>query len=229
MTTFVLIHGAYQGGWIWQPVATRLRDLGHLVFAPTLDGCGERADQLRPGITTETQARELAGFLWSEDLEDVVLVGASAGGMVMAKIAELAREHISRLVFSDALALMHGEKIRDIVSGSGHIETDLATGPSRDDRLKGFLRHLDPALAEWAADRSTLHPIACFTEPVVLEKFWQQDWRAVVISCRQAERPGEAHLRRAAQALDATWRELDTGHFPMLSQPDELVRIILDG
>jgi len=110
MTTFVLIHGAYQGGWIWKLVAMRLRDGGHLVYAPTLDGCGERAAQLRPGITTETQAEEVAGFLWSEDIRDVVLVRASAGGMVMAKTAELARERISRLVFSDALALMDGEK-----------------------------------------------------------------------------------------------------------------------
>ena len=86
MTNFVLIHGAFQGGWIWKTVATRLRTEGHLVFTPTLDGCGERAYQLRPGITTETQAEELAKFLWSEDLHDLVLVGASAGGMVMAKI-----------------------------------------------------------------------------------------------------------------------------------------------
>jgi hypothetical protein len=54
VTTFVLVHGAYQGGWIWKEVATRLRDQGHCVFVPTLDGCGERAYQLRPGISTET-------------------------------------------------------------------------------------------------------------------------------------------------------------------------------
>jgi alpha-beta hydrolase superfamily lysophospholipase len=45
MATYVLLHGAYQGGWIWQPVATRLRATGHTVYAPTLDGCGERAHQ----------------------------------------------------------------------------------------------------------------------------------------------------------------------------------------
>ena len=76
MTTFVLIHGAFQGGWIWKPVASRLREVGHLVFAPTLDGCGERAYQLRPGITTETQAEELAKFLWSEDLRSDDPAGA---------------------------------------------------------------------------------------------------------------------------------------------------------
>ena len=229
MTTFVLIHGSYQGGWIWKPVATRLRDDGHLVYAPTLDGCGERAGQLRPGITTETQAAELAGFLWSEDLQDVVLVGASSGGMVMAKTAELARERVARLVFADALALMRGERIRDIVSGTASVETEYAAGPTREDRFKRFLLDMDKDLAEWAADRSTLHPIGVSTQPVVLEKFWNQEWDALVVFCRQAGKPGEAHQRRTAAALNARWVELDTGHYPMLSIPDALTRIILAG
>ncbi len=133
MTTFLLIHGAYQGGFIWKPVATRLRAAGHLVFAPSLDGCGERSDQLRPGITTETQAEELAKFLYSEDLQNVVVVGTSAGGMVMAALAERARPRIARLVFADALALLPGERIRDIVTRPAAIVTDVGTGPKRDD------------------------------------------------------------------------------------------------
>jgi hypothetical protein len=56
MSTFVLIHGSYQGGWIWQPVTTRLRDAGHTVYAPTLDGCAERKHQVRVGIATEDHA-----------------------------------------------------------------------------------------------------------------------------------------------------------------------------
>ena len=55
MATYVLIHGAYQGGWIWKPVATRLRAAGHTVYTPTLDGCGERHHLVRPGITVTTR------------------------------------------------------------------------------------------------------------------------------------------------------------------------------
>src|SRR5712671_5448471 len=60
MATYVLVHGSFQGGWIWQPVANRLRAAGHQVYALSLDGCGERKGQMRPGITTETQADEVA-------------------------------------------------------------------------------------------------------------------------------------------------------------------------
>jgi len=63
MTNFVLVHGSFQGGWIWQPVAKRLRALGHVVYTPTLQGCGERKHQIGPGITVTTQATELAELI----------------------------------------------------------------------------------------------------------------------------------------------------------------------
>ena len=173
MTAFVLIHGAYQGGWIWGRAATRLRAEGHVVLAPSLDGCGERTAQLRTGITTESQADEIAKLLFHEDLTDVVLVGTSSGGMVMAKVAELERERVARLVFIDALALMHGEKIRDIVTRSAPINTDVGTGRSRDDTLPALQASLPSEIAAWAAERFGLHPIAVFTQPVVLESFWE--------------------------------------------------------
>src|SRR5947207_10866863 len=75
VTAFVLVHGAYQGGWIWRSVADRLRAAGHHVFAPTLDGCAERAGALRAGITNTTHATEIARLMFYEDLSDAVVVG----------------------------------------------------------------------------------------------------------------------------------------------------------
>jgi pimeloyl-ACP methyl ester carboxylesterase len=229
MTTFVLIHGSYQGGWIWQPVANRLRAEGHQVWAPSLDGCAERGGQLRPGITTETQAAEIAQLLFYEDLDEIVLVGTSSGGMVMAKVAEIARERVGRLVFADALALRHGEAITDIVNRPASVNTGLALGPSREDAEGRLFADLEPDLRAWAVARYTLHPIGVHTLPVQLESFWSQSWDASVIYCRRAVNPGEAHQRRCAEALDARWHELDTGHYPMLSAPDDLARLIQGG
>jgi len=69
MANYVLVHGAYQGGWIWKPVVERLRAAGHVVHAPTLDGCAERHAQIRPGITLATHAQEIAQFLRFEPVQ----------------------------------------------------------------------------------------------------------------------------------------------------------------
>ena len=124
---------------------------------------------------------------------------------------------------------MHGERIADITGGPYSVHTELAVGPTREDRYNRFIQELDEESAAWAADRSTVHPIGCFFNPVVLDNFWDREWEASVIWCRQAGKPGEAHQRRCAEALGAQWHELDTGHFPMLTMPDDLIRIILHG
>ena len=161
MATFVLIHGSYQGGWIWKPVAERLRAAGHTVYAPTLDGCGERASQVRAGIDTESQADEVAQLLFYEDLDNVVLVGTSSGGMVVCRVAELIPDRIGRLVFVDALALLNGEKIRDIVKRSTAQAGGLTAGPSREDAANRLFADLDPAAkthGRWSATPSIRSP-----------------------------------------------------------------------
>jgi pimeloyl-ACP methyl ester carboxylesterase len=229
MADIVLIHGAYQGGWIWQRVVQRLTAGGHRVFAPSLDGCAERRHALRPGISTETHGGEIAELLFFEDLHDAVLVGTSSGGMVVCAAAERARERIGRLVFADALALFDGESIGDIVKRPTAVTTDLTTGPTREDAAGRMFAGLDDATRAWALDRYTPHPVAAMRDPVKLPGFWQQTWRASVIWCRQAVNPGQAHQHRAAERLGATWHELDTGHYPMVSAPDELSRLIVEG
>jgi pimeloyl-ACP methyl ester carboxylesterase len=227
MTTYLLIHGAYQGGWIWRDAAARLRAAGNLVLTPTLDGCAERRHALRPGVTTETQAEELASLLFHDDLRDVVLVGTSSGGMVLCHTAELVRERIRRLVFVDALALFDGERIGDIVTNRPpQVATELSVGPSREDAAGRLFGGLDPATREWALARYSLHPIACMQAPVRLDRFWNESWTASVIWCRRSANPPEAHQRRTAGRLNAQWFELETGHYPMLSMPAELARLI---
>jgi pimeloyl-ACP methyl ester carboxylesterase len=227
MATYVLVHGAYQGGWIWKLVAGRLRAAGHDVHGPTLDGCAERRQQLRPGITVSTQAEEIAQLMFYEDLRDVVLVGTSSGGMVISRAAERAADRIARLVFVDALALLPGERVADIVKRPAPMKTEVATGPTREDAEGRMFADLDPPLRAWALARYTLHPIAAMDAPMELGSFWDRRWKATVIRCRRAANPPEAHQRRTAERLGAPYLEMDTGHYPMLSQPEELTRLLL--
>jgi pimeloyl-ACP methyl ester carboxylesterase len=86
--TFVLVHGAWHGGWCWQRVADRLRDKGHRVFTPTLTGLGERSHLLRAGVDLKTHIADVANVLKWERLTDVVLCGHSYGGFVISGVAE---------------------------------------------------------------------------------------------------------------------------------------------
>jgi len=226
MANYVLIHGSFQGGWIWQRVAQRLRAQGHTVYAPTMEGCGERRHQLRPGIDTTTMANEVAELLFFEDLKDVILVGTSSGGMIACRTAELMRHRVRKLVLVDALALFPGERTRDIVIRPGPPATGLASGPSREEAATRLFEGLDAETLAWALDRYTPHPIGCSETPVRLNDFWDMSWDATVIWCRQAPNPGEAHQRRSCARLKAKWIEMDTGHYPMLTMPDELTALL---
>ena len=231
MATFVLVHGSFQGGWIWKPTAEELRRRGHSVYAPTLDGCGERRHHIRPGITIAAQARELADMLFYEDLRDVALIATSTGGLVACKTAELARDRIRRLAFVDALAPQPGERVSDIVQRGADTPpmptTDLTRGPTREELETRLFADLEPALRSWAVDRCTPHPIEASDAPGELDGFWAQEWPGTrVVRCRLSANPPEAHQRRTAERLNAEWLELDAGHYPMLSHPWELANML---
>ena len=231
MATYVLVHGSFQGGWIWKPTAEELRRRGHSVYAPTLDGCGERRHLIRPGITIAAQAREVADMLFYEDLRDVALVATSTGGLVVCKIAELARDRIRRLAFVDALAPQPGERVTDIVQRGANTPpmptTDLTRGPTREELESRLFADLEPDLRAWAVDRCAPHPIEASDAPGELDGFWAQEWPGTrVVRCRLSANPPEAHQRRTAERLGAEWLELDAGHYPMLSHPWELANMI---
>ena len=229
MSTYVLIHGSYQGGWIWKPTVGKLSEKGHTVYSPTLDGCGERAKFIRPGITITTQAEEISGFLHYQDLTDVVLVGTSTGGLVTCKTAELSRDRIQHIIFVDALAPQPGEKVADIVVRDPSYPvsfTELTRGPSKIEMEERLFQDLGPDLKKWAMDRVTMHPIEATDAPGELDGFWSQKWDATVIRCTLSANPSRNHQYRTAQKLEAQWHELEAGHYPMLSHPKELSQLL---
>ncbi|MGH7098898.1 MAG: alpha/beta fold hydrolase, partial [Stellaceae bacterium] len=100
------------------------------------------------------------------------------------------------------------------------------TGPSREDAEARMFADLTPDLRAWALAHYTPHPIAAMEEPVALKSFWTEAWQASVIRCRRSANPPEAHQHRTAERLAARYVELDTGHYPMLSMPDALARLL---
>ena len=214
MATYVLLHGAYQGGWIWRHVTPHLRAAGHTVFTPTLDGCAERRHALRPGIDTESQAAEIAELLFFEDLHDIVLVGTSCGGMVACRVAELARPRIGRIVLADALALFNGEAVSDHVKRPTAVTTDVATGPSPEDAANRMFISLPEPLKSWALARDHAAPDRRDAAAGEAGQLLAQDWKASVIWCRQSVNPPVAHQRRARETLKRAGMSWTPGHYP---------------
>src|SRR5574340_886568 len=109
MATFVLVHGGFHGGWCWKKVTPLLRAAGHEVYTPTLTGLGERVHLASPEIDLSTHIQDVVNVLEYEDLREVVLVGHSYGGMVIAGVADRAAPRVAHLVYFDALVAGDGE------------------------------------------------------------------------------------------------------------------------
>ena len=116
--TFVLVHGAWHGGWCWQRVADRLRNGGHKVFTPTLTGLGERSHLLRTGIDIGTHITDVVNVLKWERLSDVVLCGHSYGGFVISGVAEQMASAIRSIVFLDAFVPNDGDTTQNLTSAA---------------------------------------------------------------------------------------------------------------
>ncbi|MEM7071900.1 MAG: alpha/beta fold hydrolase, partial [Pseudomonadota bacterium] len=117
MTTYVLIHGGWFGGWCWREVADQLRAKGHLVFTPTLTGLGERSHLASPQITLQTHAQDIANVLIYEDLNDVILLAHSYSGMPVTLVPRLAPGRIQELIYLDAFVPEDGQMLNDLVDG----------------------------------------------------------------------------------------------------------------
>src|ERR1700751_2852840 len=111
MAIFVLVHGAWFGGWCWQKVIPFLEAAGHEVHAPTCTGLAERAPELSPEVGLDTHIHDIVGLVEEKNLHGVILVGHSYGGMVITGVVDQVPQRIAHLVYLDAFVPRDGESI----------------------------------------------------------------------------------------------------------------------
>ena len=227
MSTYVLVHGSYQGGWIWKPVSERLAARGHVVYRPTLQGSAERRREIRPDLSLADYGVEIADLFFYEDLTDVIFVGTSIGGMAVSEAAPKVAERIRRLIFIDALVPLPGESVPQINSRPPYDQRNVVYGPSPDSARGTIFAGLPPAVEDWALARYTQQAIKPTDDPVDLREFWSRTWRVGVLRCTRSPAPPESHQRRTAERLKGTYTELDAGHYPMLSHPGEVADYLM--
>ncbi|MGE0628241.1 MAG: alpha/beta fold hydrolase, partial [Hyphomicrobiaceae bacterium] len=124
--TFVLVHGAWHGGWCWSGVADGLRAAGHRVFAPTLTGLADRSHLMSRSIDLDTHIADVANLFEWEDVEDAVLVGHSYGGWVVSGAIEKVLPRVSSMVYLDAFVPDSGQRSYDLTHGGNRRGLDVA-------------------------------------------------------------------------------------------------------
>jgi pimeloyl-ACP methyl ester carboxylesterase len=223
--TYVLVHGATAGGWIWPPIPAKLQQAGHTVYTPTLTGLGERAHLLSPDIGLNTHINDVVNVFTYEDLRDVILVGHSYGGAVVTGAAEKVPDRIRKLVYLDALIPEDGQAVINLYPH------DIAELLSQYVKSGGDGWRYPPPEPK-GDPRFTDHPARTMFEPLPLTNPRARTIPRAYIYCTDKSGAGPQHqgiIQTAARVRTAGWPfyEINTGHHPMQTAPEELVRILL--
>lgn len=246
MATFVLVHGAWHGGWCWRDVGKILRNDGHDVFTPTLTGLGERSHLLSPDVDLDTHIQDVANVIDWEELDDVILVGHSYGGYVITGVADRMKDRLRHAIYLDAFVPGDGEssashrlKTLNPDVTAEEIDAEVARRRASADERGGAPTHYTdlfgvpedrPELYQWVKRRITLHPVNTQIQPIRLKNGGSDGLPRTYIVC--AGSPGETPFKATAKRLsgDAGWRfrELATGHDAMVTMPTETAELLIE-
>ena len=231
MTTFVLIHGGWHGGWCWRRVAPLLQAKGHEVHTPTLTGAGDRYHLGTVDTGLAAHVQDVVAVLELDDLRDVVLVGHSATGAVVTGVAQRCGDRLRELVYLDAFVPKPGQSVFDVllparreaflalVDGAGRIM------PDPDVTMDGWAV-TDPADRAWLRPRLRTQPVRTLSDALPPDPV--PDLPRTYIHC--TVKPGADSFAGFAAAArdDPTWRfaELATGHDAMVTAPAELAALL---
>ena len=231
--TYVLLHGAWHGGWCWRAVAEGLRVQGHRVFTPTQTGLGERRHLLSRDLTLDVFVADLANVFESEDLADVILVGHSFGGLAISGVADRMPERILHLVYLDSLILEDGQ------TPFGVLPAEVVAARRQQIAAQGGGVGIAPpppaafgipeshAAAEWVRRHLTPHPASTYDSPLRLRHPIGNGRPRTYIACT---RPSYAALEGVREWVKRqpgwAWQEIATGHDAMVTAPDELTRML---
>ena len=230
MATFVVAHGAWSAGWAWKKMRPLMRTAGHELWTPTYTGLGERAHLATPEVDLDTHIQDIVAVLETEDLNDVILIGHSYGGVVATGVADRARNRIATLIYLDAFAPKDGQAVFDLVPPeiAEKMRAGAAASPS------GFGIPSNPMPSDtspedqaWASTRRLPQPVQAFSTRLKLSA--EPSARRSYIYCKRIG-IGDTFGQFLARAKREGWPtfEIDASHNPHITTPDALFAILQD-
>jgi pimeloyl-ACP methyl ester carboxylesterase len=230
MSSFVLVHGAWHGGWCWKHVRRLLQAEGHEVFTPTLTGVADRSHLLSRAVNLETHIDDVVNLIRWEELSGVVLCGHSYGGCVISGVAERIPDRIGALVYLDAFVLEDGENLLQNVHESQReqlLQGVKAVGEGwKAPPIPAEVFNVNPKDLEWVNRQCTMQPLACFEQRLRLDRDIQQIKNVTFILATGWD--DSPFLPSFERAKAKGWRTLSMacGHDAMLDSPEELVKAL---
>lgn len=229
--TFVLVHGAWHGGWCWKHVTQELRRHGHAVSAPTLSGLGERSFADLARVDFETHVYDIVRHIEFEDLKNVVLVGHSYGGAVITHVADRVPNLLDSLIYLDAQISLSGYSLMD---GLDPEIRDLRRAALDEKGL--CMRPPEPEVfgiedaeqADWVRTRLTSHPIKTYEQRCNLQHPIGAGLHCAFIKCTKPDFASIRIFAKRAMAMGWPVYEIATGHDAMLINPNETAQLLMD-
>jgi pimeloyl-ACP methyl ester carboxylesterase len=224
-----LVHGSCHGGWCWKKVTPLLRNNGNVVYTPTLTGLGERTHLASKDIGLDTHILDIVEVFEYEDLDDVILVGHSYGGMVIGGVADKVPKRIKRLVYLDGYIPQDKKSAFDIIPGLEAIYKERTLKELGKEWLVAPYEPqvwgvTDPADIKWVKPRLSPMPWHTHDQEASLANSEAINIPKSYISCTEYD---NFHFM-AQRAKSAGWgyHELKTGHDAMITVPMELAELI---
>ena len=228
---FVLVHGAWSGGWCYHKVAARLRARGHSVFTPTLTGQGERTHLGAGNVNLSLHITDIINVFQYEDLSDVVLAGHSYGGMVITGVADGIPERIAALVYLDAFLPQDGQSLFDInvpantqrfLANAGDIGGLAVPAPP------AAFFNVNAADAARVDALASPHPLGAMTEKIKLTGAHEQVAKRVYVHATVLPRESPFKPFYERVKADPAWvaHTLACGHHVMLDEPERVTEIL---
>jgi pimeloyl-ACP methyl ester carboxylesterase len=231
VSTYVLVHGAWRGSWIWKRVRRLLQAQGHEVFTPTLTGVADRSHLSSPSVNLDTHITDVVNLIRWEELSDVILCGHSYGGCVVSGVADRVPDQIGALIYLDAFVLEDGQCLNDMIPQDVRGER-IARAKEVGEGWK-----LPPISAEefnvnskdrdWVNRQSTMQSLACFEQPLSLTGALNQIKNVTYILASNWSPSPFPQFYEKAKTRGWKTSTLECGHDVMLERPEELAEQLL--
>jgi len=229
MTRFVLVPGAWLGGWAWKKVVPLLEQKGHEAYAVTLTGMGERVHLATKDVGMETAIQDVLNVIKYNGLDDFVMAGHSFAGKVVAAVADRVHEKVQRVIYVDAFRPERVSTPQAAFDPSGEFGPPPQGGigiPLTEEIIDRIGKDVRGSNRKWMMSMATPWPIKLASDPITLSKNYNEVKEAYVF-CTLSGDPVDEIVAGKWGKLEGPHKVIESGHWPMITKPDELANDML--